>query len=389
MFFKERFAFILFLIFLAGFSLRPGITSIAPLLGDIQLQFAANDTTLGLLTSIPVICMGLLSPLAHHLSIRMGMKSTLVFGFSLVALGELLRFQTSWVFVLLITALLVGIGDALIRPVLSGFIKQHSSQRSSVAIGWYAASMGIGSACAAIFSTPISAALGGFEFGLAFWSLPTLFCIAAFIFGIKATERRKVNIASASGTSVGRTLIILLILLFALQSGLNYAISAWLPQWLLAQQKSQLVANQYTFLFIITSTATSLLYPLFVRLLNNNAVYTVLLASLYLIFSAVCYLIHWPLLLSVIFISVSIGILFPLLLEMPLFLAKTPTEAIHISGIIQAFGYVLGGTTPVIIGFATSHYGITTALINTVAAMILAIFITGIVLIKAITHYRY
>ncbi len=79
MFIKDRFLFILFLIFLAGFSLRPGITSVAPLLGDIRAHFSTSESTLGLLTSIPVMCMGLLSPLAHIMSKRTGIKATLLF----------------------------------------------------------------------------------------------------------------------------------------------------------------------------------------------------------------------------------------------------------------------------------------------------------------------
>ncbi|EPE2651940.1 MFS transporter [Vibrio fluvialis] len=142
---KPSFLVILSLIFIAGFSLRPGITSIAPALSEIQTHFQVPESLLGLLTAIPVMCMGLLSPLAHWVAQRAGIKMTLLIGFMLVAVGETLRVQTYWFSVLLFTSLLVGIGDALIRPVLSGFIKQHSGRYTPLAIGWYAASMGIGS----------------------------------------------------------------------------------------------------------------------------------------------------------------------------------------------------------------------------------------------------
>ncbi|MBY7856124.1 hypothetical protein KW429_20855 [Vibrio fluvialis] len=111
---KPSFLVILSLIFIAGFSLRPGITSIAPALSEIQTHFQVPESLLGLLTAIPVMCMGVLSPLAHWAAQRAGIKMTLLIGFMLVAVGETLRVQTYWFSVLLFTSLLVGIGDALI-----------------------------------------------------------------------------------------------------------------------------------------------------------------------------------------------------------------------------------------------------------------------------------
>lgn len=381
---KKRFLLILFLIFLAGFSLRPGITSLAPLLGDIQSHFGASESTLGLLTSIPVMCMGLMSPFAHMLVKRIGMKATLLLGFIFIALGEILRLQTQWLSVLLATALFVGIGDALVRPVLSGFIKQHSGKRTPIAIGWYAASMGIGSGCAAIFSTPISAMFNGFAFALAFWSVPTLLCILTFSIGVPQSKSSHSLTKTLDAHHQNLSQLAILVLLFALQAGLNYVISAWLPQWLLAQNKSASLANQYTFLFIITQTVTSLIYPICVFFLHNNAAKTALLAGIPLIIGSVSYVTDCPIWLPIMLISIGVGIIFPLVLQLPLIVTKTPSDAIHLSGIVQTLGYLLGGTAPLLVGYGTTHLGIILALNISVAILIFSILIIGFMLLYSI-----
>ncbi|MBL4287665.1 hypothetical protein KW517_01290 [Vibrio fluvialis] len=75
---------------------------------------------------------------------------------------------------------------------------------------------------------------------------------------------------------------------------MNYAIAAWLPQWLSAQGESATAANQYTFVFIIVGTLTSLTYPLFVASLRHSERRTVLLATTLLILAPICYEANSP-----------------------------------------------------------------------------------------------
>lgn len=373
---KPSFLVILSLIFIAGFSLRPGITSIAPALSEIQTHFHVPESLLGLLTAIPVMCMGVLSPLAHWAAQRAGIKMTLLIGFMLVAVGETLRVQTYWFSVLVFTSLLVGIGDALIRPVLSGFIKQHSGRYTPLAIGWYAASMGIGSGCAAILTTPVGSALGGFEFGLAIWALPTLLSLIAFSTGMPSREQDSHSVVNVV-LVVKRSLIIALTLLFGLQSGLNYAIAAWLPQWLIAQGESATAANQYTFVFIIIGTLTCLSYPLFVASLRHSESRTVLLATALLTLAPICYVANGPVWLLIGLLSMSIGIFFPLVLQLPLAVTHTPTDAIRLSGIVQSLGYLLGGLAPAAVGVMAKQYGVIDALDGIVLIITLSMTVTA------------
>ncbi|MFK0376058.1 hypothetical protein [Pandoraea sp. NPDC090278] len=74
-------------------------------------------------TAIPVVCMGVLSPLGHALDRRLGLKRSMLVALAILTVGLVLRLRADAYAVLLVTAALVGIGDAIIRPILSGFIK--------------------------------------------------------------------------------------------------------------------------------------------------------------------------------------------------------------------------------------------------------------------------
>ncbi|OTM88609.1 hypothetical protein B9X95_08465 [Acinetobacter baumannii] len=84
-----------------------------------------------------------------------------------------LRLESSSGYALLLfTAALVGIGDAIIRPLVSGFVKEVFNDKTYAAMGLYAASIGIGAALAAYLTPIISIKTERWEYGLAFWSIP-------------------------------------------------------------------------------------------------------------------------------------------------------------------------------------------------------------------------
>ncbi|MFT9164209.1 MAG: MFS transporter [Komagataeibacter saccharivorans] len=141
------------MIFGAGICLRTGIASLSPILDRIERTLAISNAELGLLTTLPVLCMGGLSPLGHMLERRLGLRRSMIMALALLTIALLLRLDGGSYGLLLFTAVGVGVSDAIIRPLLSGFIKGEFASRAPAAMSVYAASMGVGSAVAA-FGTP-------------------------------------------------------------------------------------------------------------------------------------------------------------------------------------------------------------------------------------------
>ncbi|MBK0031466.1 MFS transporter [Erwinia sp. S43] len=342
---------VLFLLILAGFCLRPGISSIAPLAETLQRQFYdVGATGIGLLTSIPVVCMGVISPLAFLLEKRVGLKQTLMIGLVLVFFGELLRWFDSWFGLMLLTAVLVGVGDALIRPMISGFIKLRCADRGRLAVSVYAASMGAGAGAATLSTASLADISGHPGGGLAFWALPTLLaliCWSLFSLPVQREQQQVVNKGQsmfwlAAGLS----------LFFALQAGINYTLIAWLPTWLRYDGYSASTADSLTTLLIVFSTLVSLFYPLFVRLFSGREYFTMLAAAIATMMAAALYAVGVPVVVPVLLMGIAIGLCFPLALHLPVAISPDAASAVRLSGWVQTVGYLAGGLLPSIAGMA-------------------------------------
>lgn len=340
---------VFFLLILAGFALRPGISSIAPLTDVLQRQFyTVSSAGIGLLTSIPVVCMGIVSPLAFLLEKRIGLKRTLTFGLGLVCLGELLRWFESGFALLLLTAMLVGVGDALIRPMISGFIKLRCADRGRLAISVYAASMGAGAGAATLSTATLADIIGHPGGGLAFWAIPTLLALICWsLFSLPAhTEQpqvagqKKPLFWLAAGLS----------LFFALQAGINYTLIAWLPAWLRFAGYSAAKADSLTTLLIVFSTLVSLFYPLFVRLFSGREFFTMLAAVIASLLAAVLYAVGVPVIIPLLLMGLTIGLCFPLALHLPVAISPDAASAVRLSGWVQTVGYLAGGLLPTLAG---------------------------------------
>src|SRR5690606_2609304 len=75
----------------AAFNLRPGITSVAPLIERMAEELALSRAGISLTTVLPVLFMGLLAPLAPRLALRFGLERVLLGCLVLLVLALLLR----------------------------------------------------------------------------------------------------------------------------------------------------------------------------------------------------------------------------------------------------------------------------------------------------------
>ena len=63
---------------LVGLNLRPALSSIAPVLNAVREGAGLSAAGAGLLTTLPVLCLGLFAPLAPKLARRIGAEQTIL-----------------------------------------------------------------------------------------------------------------------------------------------------------------------------------------------------------------------------------------------------------------------------------------------------------------------
>src|SRR5690606_38664605 len=96
-------------IVLVALNLRPTIAAGSPLLDQISAALTRTSFTAGILMTLPVLCVGVLGPLAPVLARRWGLEWSLAFVLVLIVLGSALRLMST-VFGLFAGTFLVGAG---------------------------------------------------------------------------------------------------------------------------------------------------------------------------------------------------------------------------------------------------------------------------------------
>ncbi len=347
------------MVVVAGASLRTGISSLSPILDRIQADLALSAAALGILTTIPVMCMGALSSIGSALEERIGMKHAMVVALGTLTIAFLLRLEAKSYAILLMTAGLVGIADAIIRPILAGFIKHHFPTHASAAMGTYTASMGVGSAVAVYGTQKINAWTHSWPAALAVWAIPTAIGLVIWLLWNAREEHDARATDSSKVYPITRLEITGFTLFFGLQAGLNYVLLAWFTTLYKEAGYTDHTSAVWLTVFILLMTLSGLLSHWLIRILKLSDTGALWLYSVLAVVGALSLpyisVLPWC---APILLGLTSGSIFHLALMMPLHFSHSRREATRLSGIIQSRGYlIIGGPLPWIAGVVSDRAG--------------------------------
>lgn len=240
---------------LIALNLRPALAALGPVLEAVRTSLHLSHGIAGLLTTLPVICMGLFAPLALPLSAHWGVKHTVAGMLVLLAGATLWRMQATLV-VLLVSSVLIGASLAILGPLLNIYIKQNFPRRSTRISAWVTTAICLGAALAASSSALLSDYLG-WPCALGSWSLLTL--VAAWQWQRSAPDpvRTPSNIPQSLPWSQPRAW--LLMLMFGLHSMVFYSLLTWLAPAYVNFGLSTTTAGHVLGVFALMQIAGSLL----------------------------------------------------------------------------------------------------------------------------------
>jgi CP family cyanate transporter-like MFS transporter len=153
-------------------NLRPAIAGVPPLVPQIETELHLSNAWLGVLTLLPVLCMGVFAPVAHWASTIWGSAPVVMVATVLLTIGSAMRLGGSNVLVLYIATLVVGIGIAVVGTLLPRLVKTlFPPERVGLITGVYMLAIMLGATIGAGLSEPLATALGSWEESLAAWSL--------------------------------------------------------------------------------------------------------------------------------------------------------------------------------------------------------------------------
>ncbi|UCO99421.1 MFS transporter [Metapseudomonas lalkuanensis] len=350
-------ALLMLALVLAAINLRPGITSLAPLIERIAHELALSRSLISLTTALPVLCMGLLAPFAPRLAVRLGLERVITFCLGLIGVALLARLGSHASAVLIGSAVVMGAGIAVAGPLLSGFIKRHFHDQVGRVVAWYSLSMTMGGAAGAVLTPPVTQLLGDqWHFGLAFWSVPAFF---ALLLWLRMPNRAEsASDAAQGGLPWGESRAWLITAFFALQAGLFYALTTWLVARYHEAGLSLLHSNSLFSLFMLVGLPSAFVLPWLAQRFDNR--YPLLLACG--LISSVCLgmVCFLPTVLPEVWASLlGLGLSgsFALSLVLPLYEAHTPLAVSRWTAMMLFAGYGMASFAPILAGFGRDLAG--------------------------------
>jgi cyanate transporter len=334
---------------LAGLNLRIAVASVPPVIDQVTDDLDLSAAAAGLLTSAPILCFGLLAPLAPVVVRRLGAERVLFLALLPLVVGLLVRADSS-VTALFAGTLLAGAGIAVANVVVPSVVKGRFG-RVGLMTGIYVATLGAGAAVAAGLTVPIERALG-WELALALWALPA--AIAAAVLGLAVIgDRGPVTARGGSGDAaalLGDGVAWLVTLYFGLQSLLFYVVLAWLPSILRDSGLGAGGAGALLALFALGGIPPSLVVPIVATRMRDQRALAAGVAAVEAV--AVVGLLGAPgaAALWVFLFAIGQGAAFSLALTVIILRAPDSKRAAELSGMAQAIGYALAAIGPVAIG---------------------------------------
>jgi MFS transporter, CP family, cyanate transporter len=113
---------------LTGLNLRIAVASIPPIVDELRSELGMSATAAGLLTAAPVLCFGVLAPLAPMLARRFGAERALLLALVPLFVGVLGRAAGS-TFALFAGTLLAGAGVAAANVLVPSVVKGRFGRR--------------------------------------------------------------------------------------------------------------------------------------------------------------------------------------------------------------------------------------------------------------------
>ena len=347
-------------------NLRPALTSVAPLIGLIRTDTGISNGVAGLLTALPLLAFGMLSPIAPRLAHRFGMELVLLASMLVLAVG-----------------ILLGASIAVGNVLLPSIVKREFPERVGLMTSTYSTALAVSAAIAAGASFPIAHHIGsGWRGALALWALLAFVAAVAWLPQIRSARPGNASAGTSLGVStLWRSALAWQVTLFmGLQSLGYYVVLTWLPEILQeAAGMSASLAGWMLALAQAVGIASIFLAPVLAD--RRPSQYGVVVAAVTLAGTGTLGLLvaaSTATTLWVVLLGLGQGACFSLALTFFALRAPDSEHTAALSGMAQSVGYLLAAVGPFLFGVlhdATHAWTVPLALLFAVAVCLL---ITGL-----------
>ena len=352
---KKQSLFFVLGIVLIGTVLRSPFTALPTILGDIAQGLGVEVSTLGILTSLPLLMFALFSAFASRLAQKIGLEHLFTYCLLLLTVGSVIRIFN--LPLLYLGTLIIGASIAIFNVLLPSMIQANQPQKISLLTTLYVTAMGVSTAIASYLSVPITQASSwkGLILVLSFLCLVTLLVWLP-------NHRHNHHLESQKEKQVKENILkskdVWAIIIFGgLQSLLFYTSMTWLPTMAVSAGISNSDAALLASIFSLISIPFSMTVPSLTTRLSDGhrriMLATISIAGMMgiamLLYPANNFL-YW--LVVHLLIGTACSALFPYLMVCFSLKTSSPEKTAQLSGLAQTGGYILAAFGPTLFGYS-------------------------------------
>jgi MFS transporter, CP family, cyanate transporter len=358
-------------------NLRPAVAGVGPVLPELRADLPLSGAGAAVLTTLPVLCFGLLATLAPRVARRFGIEPVLTGVMAVLAIAVLGRVLDGPAALFVGTVLAGGaiaIGNVLVPPL----VKRDFPDRTSLMMGVYTMAVSGAAAVAAGVAVPLADASDlGWRGSLGAWAVPAAVAALAWLPRMRGHTRPPA--APHAGPSLLRDpLAWQITVYFGLQSLSFYAVLGWLPSMYRDFGASPALAGFLLSLSGLVQIPVSLVLPGLAGRARNQIAYVV--AGTAVIGAGLVGVLLAPMAAPYLWVSligVGQGACFALGLNLFVLRTRRVTDTARVSAMAQSIGYTLCAFGPLLVGVLHDVTGSWTAPLVLLLALIVPQFVTG------------
>ena len=344
-------------VLLLAFNLRPAVTAVPSILDETGRQLGYSSLLLTVVTTLPVLCFGLFSPVAAWMGRRIGDERGLGIAIAAISVGQAARAAFPHQAFLAGTAVSAG-GIAVLNVLLSSLVKRRAPHRAAHLLGAYLAMLYVGAMLGSGLSVPLYRVGHSIGLPLGVWAVPAALAAMAWVpqLGrrtlLEPVERRV-------ALRLHRTPLAWWVTGFmGLQSLTFYAALSILPDLYRSRGLDASTAGLVNTMLSVGGLMTAVVAPVLVARFSQGRSLLITSAVVSATATAAPLVVPLGAALPMAFaLGLGQGVSISLALYFIMARAATPAVAGALSGMAQGIGYTTAATGPLVAGLLHSSTG--------------------------------
>jgi MFS transporter, CP family, cyanate transporter len=345
-------AVLLALVVLA-FNLRAPMLAVPPVLETIQRDLGLSGIAAGMITTLPVLCFGLVSPLAPLLARKLGLDTTLMLAMTAIATGVIVRMGQP-AFALYLGTLGLGTGIAMLNVLIPAFVKREAPHKVGLMTSLYTMLLNAGAGAGSALTVPVMEATGwGWRPALGIWTLPAVLGVAVMLPWVLHQRRGAASLGALTRRRAlwNSALAWQLTIAMGTQSMVFFSVAAWLPTLLQDAGMGEARSGAMLSVMTLSGLGGSVITPVLANRTRSQSwlsPVTTLLVAVPLAALTIDPL-GWTV-LWVMVLGFGLGMIIALMLTLMILRAPDAQRASDLGGMAQGVGYLFASMGPIIVG---------------------------------------